>query len=72
MKATLSQHGEENNQHFFRERTSSLLVGATFARQRQAELSYPRRGAGGTGRPADRVGVVSLEQSLPLFGTGEL
>lgn len=52
-------------------RHSSLLHGATFARQRQAELLYPGRGAGRAGRPAHCVRVVSLKQSLPLFGTGQ-
>lgn len=57
---------KENNRH------SSLLLWAAFARQRQTELLRPRRGAGGAGRPAHRVRVVSLKQLLPLFGTGQL
>lgn len=49
-----------------------VLFSATFTRQRCAELPHPWRGAGGEGRPAHRVGVVSLEQSPPLSGAGEL
>lgn len=49
-----------------------LLLGATLPRQRCAELPHARRGAGSESRPAHSVGVVSLEQSPPLSGAGEL
>lgn len=49
-----------------------LLFWATFARQRQTELLYPRRGGCRAGCPADGVWVISFKQSFSLFGTGQL